>query len=201
MLDKDGEIPQVFRSGVLKQNSNGSEMSKLMDEIEKDHHNDAPPQAYGETSLDSQMEDTPANYNQINQEGQDPYHGAIPEETNANHKSSKKKLVMVLKPSSREKEMAGAYGGQALGSIKRPGIKYEKERLKDSMKFRVSAEEEPQFRANLSQLVKSGSRLDNLQQPSLNSGSKRGSVQHESLSQKGSQQSNRPHYEERKKRA
>lgn len=33
-----------------------------MDEIEKDHHNDAP-QAYGETSLDSQMEDTPANYN------------------------------------------------------------------------------------------------------------------------------------------
>jgi hypothetical protein len=57
---------------------------------------------------------------------------------------------MVLKPSSREKEMAGAYGGQALGSIKRPGIKYEKERLKDSMKFRVSAEEEPQFRANLS---------------------------------------------------
>ena len=36
-------------------------MSKLMDEIEKDH-NDAP-QAYGETSLDSQMEDTPANYN------------------------------------------------------------------------------------------------------------------------------------------
>lgn len=46
--------------------------------------------------------------------------------------------------------MAGAYGGQAIGSIKRPGIKYDKERLKDSMKFRVSAEEEPSFRANLS---------------------------------------------------
>ena len=59
MVSKDGEIPLVFRSGVLKLNSAGSEMSKLMEEIEKDHE----PQVYGETSLDSQMEDTPANYN------------------------------------------------------------------------------------------------------------------------------------------
>jgi hypothetical protein len=56
---------------------------------------------------------------------------------------------MVLQPSAREKNMAGAYGGQALGSIRRPGVKYEKERLKDGMKFRVSAEEEPHLRATL----------------------------------------------------
>jgi hypothetical protein len=67
---------------------------------------------------------------------------------------------MVLQPSAREKNMAGAYGGQAMGSIRRPGIKYEKERLKDGMKFRVSAEDEPHLRAQLNQLVRSGSKLD-----------------------------------------
>lgn len=56
--------------------------------------------------------------------------------------------------------MAGAYGGQAIGQIKRPGVKYERDRLKDSKKFRVNAEEEPAFRAHLSSLVQSGSKLD-----------------------------------------
>jgi len=45
--------------------------------------------------------------------------------------------------------MAGAYGGQAVGSIRRPGIKYEKDRLKDSKKFRVNTAEEPKLRAKL----------------------------------------------------
>jgi hypothetical protein len=43
--------------------------------------------------------------------------------------------------------MAGAYGGQAIGSIRRPGIKYEKERLEGSKKFRVSTADEPKVRA------------------------------------------------------
>lgn len=139
-------------------------MSRLMEEIENDE-----PEAIlkeGETSLDSQMEDTPANYNLINQrvECQDLYQDVIAQEGSppglTKQKSSKTKLVMVLQPSAREKNMAGAYGGQAMGSIRRPGIKYEKERLKDGMKFRVSAEDEPHLRAQLNQLVRSGSKLD-----------------------------------------
>jgi hypothetical protein len=55
--------------------------------------------------------------------------------------------------------MAGAYGGQAIGSIRRPGIKYEKDRLEGSRKFRVSTAEENKVRAQLSNLVKSQSKL------------------------------------------
>jgi len=51
--------------------------------------------------------------------------------------------------------MAGAYGGQAIGSIRRPGIKYEKERLEGSKKFRVATADEEKVRAQLSNLVKS----------------------------------------------
>jgi hypothetical protein len=46
---------------------------------------------------------------------------------------------MLLQPTEREKNLAGAYGGQAIGSIRRPGVKYDKERLKDGLKFRVSS--------------------------------------------------------------
>jgi len=43
--------------------------------------------------------------------------------------------------------MAGAYGGAARGTVRRPGIKYEKDRLENSKKFRVSTAEEPAVRA------------------------------------------------------
>jgi len=56
--------------------------------------------------------------------------------------------------------MAGAYGGQALGTIKRPGVKYEKERLRDGKKFRVNADDEPALRAHLSNMVQSGSKIE-----------------------------------------
>lgn len=52
--------------------------------------------------------------------------------------------------------MAGAYGGMARGEIRRPGIKYDKERLKDSKKFRVSTADEPRVRAQLTQLAMTG---------------------------------------------
>ena len=58
ILEQDGEIPPVFRTGLLKQDT-GSELSRLMSELQKDKD--------GETSMDSKMDDTPANYNQINQ--------------------------------------------------------------------------------------------------------------------------------------
>ena len=76
--------------------------------------------------------------------------------------------VEVLPPTGREKNMAGAYGGQAVGSIRRPGIKYEKDRLKGSKTFRVNTAEEPKLRAKLQQLVKSASgaqALNELGQP------------------------------------
>lgn len=55
--------------------------------------------------------------------------------------------VEFLQPTGREKNMAGAYGGQAIGSIRRPGIKYDEERLKGSKKFRVSTADEQKVRA------------------------------------------------------
>jgi len=76
--------------------------------------------------------------------------------------------VEVLPPTKRDKNMAGAYGGQAVGSIRRPGIKYEKDRLKGSKTFRVNTAEEPKLRAKLTQLVKSASgaeALNELGQP------------------------------------
>ncbi len=74
-------------------------------------------------------------------------------------KKKKPKLTTIefLQPTTREKSMAGAYGGQAVGSIRRPGIKYEKERLEGSKKFRVQTADEEKVRAQLNQLIKSQS--------------------------------------------
>lgn len=80
-------------------------------------------------------------------DGQDP---SVPKKKlKKKPKKKKPKLSTIefLQPTGREKDMAGAYGGQAIGSIRRPGIKYEKERLEGSRKFRVSTADEPKVRA------------------------------------------------------
>ena len=96
VLNPDGDIPKLFRMQILQTDS-GSSLSRLMEEIEKNQ-----PSEYnaneeeekeradqmasleeeeddGETSLDSAMEDTPANYNIPNQRFDEDYE-AIPEE-------------------------------------------------------------------------------------------------------------------------
>lgn len=85
----------------------------------------------------------------------------MPKKIKKKPKKKKPKLSTIefLQPTGREKSMAGAYGGQAIGSIRRPGIKYEKERLDGSRKFRVSTADEPKVRAQLGNLVKSQSKL------------------------------------------
>lgn len=95
VLETDGEIPSVFRSGLLRQDT-ASSISRLMSEIERQHGNDQSDfgqtvhvndSAYdrlkkdddGDTSVDSKMEDTPANYNLANQRYEhdsDGYHQA-----------------------------------------------------------------------------------------------------------------------------
>lgn len=63
VLGKDGDIPAVFRNGLLREDT-ASGMDELMNEIEKGA--DRPTKRGnddGETSMDSKMEDTPANYN------------------------------------------------------------------------------------------------------------------------------------------
>jgi hypothetical protein len=77
-------------------------------------------------------------------------------------KNKKRKKILnveVLQPTMKEKKMAGAYGGTPIGSIRRPGVKYTSDRLEGSIKFRVEAENETQIRAQLSSLVKSGSKI------------------------------------------
>ena len=80
VLEDDGEIPQVFRTGLLKSDT-ASSLSRLMSEIERNNQSEygqgrderANDSAYerlknndGDTSVDSKMEDTPANYNMAN---------------------------------------------------------------------------------------------------------------------------------------
>lgn len=131
------------------------------------------------------MEDTPANYTDVNHrygaalnEADKKQMAMLSEEEDGEDgddapqrrikKRSKKKTVKnttieFLQPTDREKSMANAYGGQAIGSIRRPGIKYEEERLRGSKKFRVAAAEEHQIRAQFNQLVKSASGSQQIQ--------------------------------------
>lgn len=122
------------------------------------------------------MEDTPANYNQANQRFDEKDmmpRNPIPEDDEANEhispqsefdaensqipamkrrrKKRKPKLTTIelLEPTTREKNMAGAYGGMAKGELRRPGVKYEKDRLANSKKFRVATADEPKVRAQL----------------------------------------------------
>lgn len=199
MLESDGEIPQVFRTGLLRSDT-ASSLSRLMSEIERNNQSEyggrgqdnggANDSAYerlknndGDTSVDSKMEDTPANYNMANQRfDSDGNNEPIPEDDEGGEhmapsdfsdqedpavliqkkkqkpKKKKKKPKMqtieFLEPTNREKNMAGAYGGMARGEVRRPGIKYEKDRLNNSKKFRVSTADEPRIRAQLTELAK-----------------------------------------------
>ena len=88
VLSPDGEIPKIFRMQILKTDS-GSSLSRLMDEIEKNQpseydrvEEDKEEPGDGDTSVDSAMEDTPANYNIPNQRFDDyEDYEAIPEES------------------------------------------------------------------------------------------------------------------------
>jgi len=84
LLDADGDIPKVYRTGLLKSDT-ASSLSRLMDEIERnqpsDFEDDEPAvdahrrrrrggkrcRGDGDTSVESGMDDTPANYNAANQ--------------------------------------------------------------------------------------------------------------------------------------
>lgn len=69
---EDGQIPPVFRNGMIRQNSDSS-LSKLMSEIDKQQESDLDimkdfeEEEKGNTSVESLMEDTPSNYNIANQ--------------------------------------------------------------------------------------------------------------------------------------
>lgn len=80
ILDKDGDIPPVFRTGLLGSDS-GSDISRLhsnIDDRKPVRDND------GETSMDSNMADTPANYNNQNQRFEDKKPDIIPEDDENN---------------------------------------------------------------------------------------------------------------------
>lgn len=79
LLDSEDDIPKVFRTGLLKSDT-ASSLSRLMSEIERNQPSDFDQEEQeiqneiqkgikkkrpdsGQTSVDSMMEDTPANYN------------------------------------------------------------------------------------------------------------------------------------------
>jgi len=85
---KDGEIPPVFRNGIIRQDS-ATSLSRLMSEIDKnqdsdldilkDQLEDFDEEEKGNTSVDSLMEDTPSNYNIANQRFDEAKYRAPPE--------------------------------------------------------------------------------------------------------------------------
>jgi hypothetical protein len=170
LLDNENDIPKVYRTGLLKSDT-ASSLSRLMSEIERNQPSDfdveerriqdeieaqmrRPRGNSGNTSVDSMMEDTPANYNDKNQrfeadqeaemedgdmseEDEDEYGsqyemGVIGQGVQFNlakkkkkkKKKRKKKPSEMEDPSLREHLMAGAYGGMAKEKIKRQGVKY-----------------------------------------------------------------------------
>lgn len=215
ILEDDDEIPQVFRTGMLRSDT-ASSLSRLMSEIERNNQSEygqnlnagGNDSAYerlknndGDTSVDSKMEDTPANYNMANQRfDSEGNNDPIPEDDEGGEhmapsdfsdqedptiliqkkkqkpKKKKKKPKMqtieFLEPTNREKNMAGAYGGMARGEIRRPGIKYDKDRLANSKKFRVSTADEPKIRAQLNELAKTTGEFPRQQDNMLPKGSK-----------------------------
>jgi hypothetical protein len=83
LLDNENDIPKVYRTGLLKSDT-ASSLSRLMSEIERNQPSEfdveerriqeeienqmrRPRGNSGNTSVDSMMEDTPANYNVKNQ--------------------------------------------------------------------------------------------------------------------------------------
>lgn len=84
LLDNEADIPKVFRTGLLKSDT-ASSLSRLMSEIGKNQPSEFDQEEQriqdelaknmrrkkrgnsGNTSVDSMMEDTPANYNMQNQ--------------------------------------------------------------------------------------------------------------------------------------
>lgn len=61
VLENDGEIPAVFRTGLLQTETESDAMSRINSDVGRDARDKD-----GETSMDSKMGDTPANYNDIN---------------------------------------------------------------------------------------------------------------------------------------
>ena len=60
----------------------------------------------------------------------------LPAKKKKKKKKSKKKVKMLeyLMPTQREVSMADAYGGMAKGQFRRPGVKYDRERLMNRIK-------------------------------------------------------------------
>lgn len=135
-----------------------------------------------QTTFDSKMDDTPLNYNEENQRVDTIDADSFPEDEEERQptpqselpqpidlpitkkpKRKKKKpnaTIEFLEPTKREIVMADAYGGKPKGHLRRPGIKYEEDRLRNSKKFVVSKDQEQVVRAELERLAKSVSGFD-----------------------------------------
>jgi hypothetical protein len=152
VLDPDGEIPPVFRTGLLKSDT-ASDLSRLMSEIVRNQSSDfdqderAVNEAIeemkrgengsGDTSVDSMMGDTPANYNIANQrfdqgDEEEPY-DPIPEEedgqaANGTQRRYKKRRQVPEDPMSPD-------DGMAVRKIKKKKPKKKKKKKDDDGKY------------------------------------------------------------------
>jgi len=156
ILENDGEIPEVFRAGLLRVDT-GSSLSRLMSEIEKNQ----PVEMYapqprkvivgsggGNTSVESMMDDTPSNYDAANlrlHTHKKKVVKIVEETSSAGGDVTKKKGQRMKKivqeyndPSDRDRQLASAYGGVAKGSVIRKAPKAGKSRSPGSSVSRGS---------------------------------------------------------------
>jgi hypothetical protein len=75
-----------------------------------------------------------------------------PKKRKEKKKAPKPKLIEFLEPTEKDKNLAKAFGGEAKPEIRRPKVKYDKERLANSKKFRIGTADEPRDRAQLNKL-------------------------------------------------
>lgn len=83
------------------------------------------------------MGDTPANYGVRN--AAQAAASADVVQKKLTKKKTVAKVIEVLPPTENEKKMASAYGGSAVGTVRRPGVKYEKERLQSKQTIRLGS--------------------------------------------------------------
>jgi hypothetical protein len=158
LLDNEQDIPKVFRTGLLKSDT-ASSLSRLMSEIGKNQPSEFDEEEQkiqeelaknmrkkkrgnsGNTSVDSMMEDTPANYNMQNQrfEGQDQEMEDQSMEDESEYGSEYDEVM----------GMTGMSGAHGVEMAKKKKKKPKKKKKKKKVKKKPSEWEDPSLREHL----------------------------------------------------
>lgn len=131
LLDADGDIPKVFRTGLLKSDT-ASSLSRLMSEIERNQPSELEDQNHDLNQEEYDMEDDDEYGSEEEEKGMRRTGMSGTGMSSAMGLAKKKRKKRKTRkrapeyddPSLREHLLAGAYGGVAKPKPKRAGLKY-----------------------------------------------------------------------------